>query len=296
MATILAFDKLMEFYRFEPIADMLKSSIVRDVLANWYAGAMEHARNTALPEEPSLGSGLSVNSRLFQTQGFHVVDWPQESCRSVNNLPRMNSGKSKKQDSASQVVPMEIEPIQSISTPPPQNLIQRSSSTPLVTFSSKKTVDLIGGYIPDSPDRPNAGSNSPRISSIPTSYTDLYAELGLLLPESEQTAVCLVCGAVLNAGGKGECTRHSYTCGAGQGMFFLLQECTGLIMHNSKAAYIHSPYVDSHGETPQYRGRPLNLDLDRYEHLREIWSGHSIRQQVIAERLSSRQIIVLDFY
>jgi hypothetical protein len=131
---------------------------------------------------------------------------------------------------------------------------------------------------------------------IPTSYTDLYAELGQLLPESEQTAVCLICGEVLNAGGKGECTRHSYKCGAGTGLFFLLQECAGLIMHNGKAAYIHSPYVDSHGETPQYRGRPLNLDLDRYGHLHEVWSGHSIRQQVLAERGSSRQIIVPDFY
>jgi hypothetical protein len=79
-------------------------------------------------------------------------------------------------------------------------------------------------------------------------------------------------------------------------MFFLLQECAGLVMHNGKAAYIHSPYVDSHGETPQYRGRPLNLDLDRYDHLREVWSGHSIRQQVLAERESSRQIIVDGFY
>ena len=79
-------------------------------------------------------------------------------------------------------------------------------------------------------------------------------------------------------------------------MFFLLQECAGLIMHNGKAAYIHSPFVDSHGETPQYRGRPLNLDLDRYNHLHEVWSGHSVRQQVVAERGGSRQVIVPDFY
>jgi hypothetical protein len=152
---------------------------------------------------------------------------------------------------------------------------------------------LIGGYATELSAK---SSGRPRVAMIPTSYTDLYAELGQLLPDSEQTAVCLICGEVLNAGGKGECTRHSYKCGAGAGMFFLLQECAGLIMHGGKAAYIHSPYVDSHGETPQYRGRPLNLDLGRYDHLREVWSGHAVRQQVLAERGSSRQIIVPDFY
>ncbi len=100
----------------------------------------------------------------------------------------------------------------------------------------------------------------------------------------------------MNAAGKGECTKHSFMCGAGMGMFFLLQECSGLIMHNGKAAYIHSPYVDSHGETPQYRGRPLNLDLDRYEILREMWFGHSVRQKVVAERATARQVIISDFY
>ena len=56
------------------------------------------------------------------------------------------------------------------------------------------------------------------------------------------------------------------------------------------------PSLSTAGETPQYRGRPLNLDLARYDHLREVWSGHAVRQQVLAERGSSRQVIVPDFY
>ena len=181
-----------------------------------------------------------------------------------------------------------------IDSPVEQDISRPKARTSLVSFSSKKNVNLIGGFVPG--ENPILDSSRPRVSMMPTSYTDLYAELSQLLPDSEQTAVCLVCGEVLNAGGRGECTRHSYRCGAGAGMFFLLQECAGLIMHNGKAAYIHSPYVDSHGETPQYRGRPLNLDLDRYAHLHEVWSGHNIRQQVLAERESSRQIIVDGFY
>ena len=187
---------------------------------------------------------------------------------------------------------MQIEGLPSVVSSPIGSNPLGTPRAPLVTFSSKKTVALLGGFVPDSIETPPR----PRVAVMPTSYTDLYAELGNLMPDCEQTAVCLVCGEVLNAGGKGECTRHSYKCGAGAGMFFLLQECSGLIMHKSKAAYIHSPYVDSHGETPQYRGRPLNLDLDRYEHLREVWYGHAVRQQVVAERGSSRQVILPDFY
>merc|ERR1711865_970348 len=190
--------------------------------------------------------------------------------------------------------PMEIDsPIQSDAVTTSAT-VRSQVTPPLVSFSSKKNVQLLGGYVAEK--SPTENNTRPRVTMIPTSYTDLYDELSKLLPESDQTSVCLVCGEVLNAGGRGECTKHSYKCGAGTGMFFLLQECAGLIMHNGKAAYIHSPYVDSHGETPQYRGRPLNLDLERYDHLREVWSGHSIRQQVLAERESSRQIIVDGFY
>jgi hypothetical protein len=174
------------------------------------------------------------------------------------------------------------------------DILRKEASPALLTFTSKKTVSLLGGYSPDL--LQGKGNVRPRVLVLPTSYTDLYAELGSLLPDCEQTAVCLICGEVLNAGGKGECTRHSYKCGAGAGVFFLLQECSGLIMHKSKAAYIQSPYVDSHGETPQFRGRPLNLDMDRYEHLREVWFSHEVRQKVVAERGSSRQIILPDFY
>lgn len=36
-------------------------------------------------------------------------------------------------------------------------------------------------------------------------------------------AVCLVCGEVLDASGRGQCTRHARECGCGVGLFFLLQ-------------------------------------------------------------------------
>lgn len=101
---------------------------------------------------------------------------------------------------------------------------------------------------------------------------------------------------ILNASGKGECTKHAGRCGGGAGIYFLVQECVGLVIHEQKAAYVHSPYVDYFGETPQYRGRPLNLNLDRYHILRSLWSGHLIREKVAAERANTRQVIIPNFY
>jgi len=162
-------------------------------------------------------------------------------------------------------------------------------------FESKN----IGGPIPRHPKKTLPLLGSPcasrnineedvrRIESLPVSYTDLYATLGSMLPDSELIAVCFVCGQVLDAGGNGECTKHSYECGGGCGIFFLLQDCVALAMHKDKAAYIPSPYVDSHGETPQYRGRPLNMDFSRYVFLHELWGGHMLREHVIAERSKS---------
>lgn len=42
-------------------------------------------------------------------------------------------------------------------------------------------------------------------------------------------AVCLVCGEVLDASGRGQCTRHARECGCGVGLFFLLQVRSGLV-------------------------------------------------------------------
>ena len=279
----------------EPIDEMLKSTLVRHVVANWFRQACDHTcKSETSPNDVSRGM---VQKRLFQTEGFRVYDWPMESCRAKDNDEDSDKKMSalatptaaEPQDESS---PMELDSYPII---PARVELRSSTSGPLVAFSSRKSVHLLGGYAEDR-NMPMITSPRPRIHMLPTSYTDLYAELGVLCPDSEQTALCLICGEVLNANGKGECTKHAAKCGAGACMFFLLQECQGLIMHSNKAVYVQSPYVDSHGETPQYRGRPLNLDLDRYEIFRELWTGHGIRQKVVQERGSARQVIIADFY
>ena len=156
-----------------------------------------------------------------------------------------------------------------------------SSSLPLLGMGNYHSIDA------------NREKNHPHILHLPKAYTDLYAELSEMRPNCEHIAVCLVCGQVLDAGGKGQCTKHAYECGAGTGMFFLLQECVGIVIHAQKSAYIHSPYVDHYGEA-QYRGRPLNLDMNHYCLMKGMWTGHLIREKVIAQQSST--IVIPGFY
>ena len=301
--------QMMDYLRLESVDAMLESHLVRDVVANWFDAACRHAKAARVED----GMEASLRSRLYRTQGFRIFDWPsagtmdEASDYMTKGVSLKDSSKTTQQESAEHQPHDDVTPSPSVQLESvPSQIVQastadvvRTAAAPtLLTFNSKKSVPLLGGFSPDAAlvQSSTKGVDRPRVLVIPTSYTDLYAELGSLMPDCEQTAVCLICGEVLNAGGRGECTRHSYKCGAGAGMFFLLQECSGLILHKNKAAYVHSPYVDSHGETPQYRGRPLNLDLDRYEHLREVWFSHGVRQKVVAERVSSRQVILPDFY
>jgi hypothetical protein len=292
-SSFVLFEKLCSRFKFETIEVMLESALAQELVAAWYTSACCHAVDSACGDNES-GSASSLRCRLRRTQGFRSYDWPSSGAGHMNEVKGGAGGKPRETFPFLEQ-PHDDPPTRAIGIEGEQSLPSDTDmlTLPLVSFSSKKSVPLLGGFATREASSTGSG---PRVAAIPTSYTDLYAELGALLPDSEQTGVCLICGEVLNAGGKGECTKHSYKCGAGAGMFFLLQECSGLIMHKSKAAYIHSPYVDSHGETPQFRGRPLNLDLDRYEHLREVWFGHGVRQQVVAERGHARQVILPDFY
>jgi hypothetical protein len=284
-------DSLFARLGLERVDEMLESQLVRHVVSNWFHEACVHTRNSETNRNDIAG-GL-VQKRLFQTESFRVYDWPMDSC----NIKEYQAGDgAANAGSATPSLPDDMPIPMKIDTPPLSRM-KSDSSTSMVAFSSRKSVQLIGSYADDQAlPAAVATTPQPQVQMLPTSYTDLYAELGRLCPDYEQTALCLICGTVLNANGKGECTKHSFKCGAGSGIFFLLQECQGLILHHGKAVYVQSPFVDSHGETPQYRGRPLNLDLDRYDLFHELWAGHHIREKVVKERANARQVIITDFY
>lgn len=276
---------VMTLLGIESVSEMMESPLVVEVVRSWYhqSKPKDVAEETMFAEDDDLKDVIPspISKHLESSRQYRNLDWPfcaEVSAQAVANDSSTVAGTT---EGVARRAPLDIGSGDGMSRSPPR----KSPS-----FSQKKLLPLFGAKCPFPPDY------GPRIDMLPSSYTDLYARLGSLCPDFEQTAVCLVCGSVLNAGGKGECTKHAQKCGGGAGIFFLLQECIGLMLHGNKAAYIHSPYVDSHGETPHYRGRPLNLDMERYRILQELWTSHTLRAQVIAERGSSRQVIIANFY
>eukprot|EP01038_Epipyxis_sp_PR26KG_P010895 gene10895-14625_t len=148
---------------------------------------------------------------------------------------------------------------------------------------------------------------------LPSLYTDLYqmakfpdGSNGKLV---DDPAICLVCGKVLNAGKKmrkgpesfenaGECTLHSRRCGDGIGIFFLLQQCTVLLMRGSRSCYFPSIYLDALGEVPENRGqnKPLYLSNKRYRKLEELYLSHAIAREVSRKRSTEERIIRMNWY
>jgi hypothetical protein len=109
-----------------------------------------------------------------------------------------------------------------------------------------------------------------------------------------ETALCLVCGAILCAGtlcqnnlamtstdeGQDEpaCVLHARECGAGCGIFYLVHEGRVLLVDSGAAAYFPSIYLDSHGEEDPMlrRGQPLYLNSRRQTALHRLWLTHAV--------------------
>ena len=280
-----ALSSIVALLGIESISEMIESPLVIQILRSWYHESMSsnaaEGKATVMDGDLRYVVPSSLAKRLEICQHYRNLDWPCGAGVPMQSTANDSAVAGMSTEVAARHTPQAVVAGDGTS----KNLPRKGPS-----FSKNKLLPLFGARCPFPSDF------GPRIDMLPSSYTDLYAQLGSLCPDFEQTALCMVCGSVLNAAGKGECTKHAQKCGGGAGIFFLLQECTGLMLHGNKAAYIHSPYVDSHGETPHYRGRPLNLDMERYRILQELWTSHTLRAQVIAERGNSRQVIIANFY
>jgi hypothetical protein len=159
-----------------------------------------------------VGEMTVSQSRLLRTQGYRIVDWPLPGPSEIAELQQAPRYKGLSEYKVSPLMsPERVETNRAQKST--AEVLQNQAHPSFVTFTTKKTVPLLGGSCLELTS--SKTGVHPRISVIPTSYTDLYAELSCLMPDCEQTALCLVCGEVLNAGGKSECTKHSYKCGAG---------------------------------------------------------------------------------
>lgn len=157
---------------------------------------------------------------------------------------------------------------------------------------------------------------------LPKSFVELYGIVNKIKGRDEataldetddvgntETAICLLTGAVMRSGSSrrpfqraqrppGACTIHARKTGSGIGIFFLVQKCTVLLMHNNKSAYSPSLYVDEHGEEDPglRRGRPLFLNDARYRALENLWRQQGIPREVAQIRSTSDRVIRDNWY
>jgi hypothetical protein len=187
----------LSFFRFESVDQMIDSEVMEEIVVYWFDAAINHTKMSVGPDDAS----TALLSRLYRTQGFRVYDWP--SARpldySMDTIIREWSDKDldkarlgmQPQDEAlpaSSLLP--VGSLESRNTPASTADVVRSEVSPsLLTFQSKKCVSLLGGFSPDHVMNISKLNARPRVCVIPTSYTDLYAELASLLPDCEQTAV-----------------------------------------------------------------------------------------------------------
>ena len=146
--------------------------------------------------------------------------------------------------------------------------------------------------------------------TLPHRFTDLYKQLSACKCKvthnaPEEPAICLVCGEVLCAGtacckrdGIGALTRHVRTCGAGVGLFLLVNRTHTVLLRGPHAAYSISPYVDEHGEEDAglRRGRPLHLDAERMRTLEQLWASHGVAGEVVRERVMRDRVVREGYY
>lgn len=96
----------------------------------------------------------------------------------------------------------------------------------------------------------------------------------------------------------GECTLHSRSCGAGLGVFFLVQQCQVLLVRGSRGCYAPSLYLDSSGEVNEQRGqnRPLFLSAKRYKKLEELYVNHQVTKDIVRKRASAETVIRMNWF
>ncbi|KAK6165726.1 hypothetical protein SNE40_022591 [Patella caerulea] len=129
----------------------------------------------------------------------------------------------------------------------------------------------------------------PRLMSLPTQYYKIFQHYrnqtcSTCTGTPKDPSICLVCGEFLcfreqccKQNSVFECVQHSISCGAGTGMFLLVNSSIIVVIRGARATLWGSVYLDEHGEEDRElkRGKPLYLSKERYNLLEQQWINHN---------------------
>lgn len=129
----------------------------------------------------------------------------------------------------------------------------------------------------------------PHLLQLPENYNTIFQyyhrkTCSVCTKVPKDPAVCLVCGAFVCLKGLCckqqsycECVLHSQNCGAGTGIFLLINASVIIIIRGHRFCLWGSVYLDAHGEEDRdlRRGKPLYICEERYRVLEQQWVSHT---------------------
>lgn len=129
----------------------------------------------------------------------------------------------------------------------------------------------------------------PRLLQLPEIYNTIFQyyhrkACGVCTKVPKDPALCLVCGTFVCLKGLCckqqnfcECVLHSQNCGAGTGIFLLINASVIIIIRGHRFCLWGSVYLDAHGEEDRElrRGKPLYICKERYNVLEQQWVTHT---------------------
>ncbi|XP_061614243.1 E3 ubiquitin-protein ligase UBR2 isoform X2 [Phyllopteryx taeniolatus] len=156
---------------------------------------------------------------------------------------------------------------------------------------------------------------SNRLIDLPEDYSVLINQASSFTcarsggDKSRAPTLCLVCGAMLcsqsyccqtevDGEDVGACTAHTFTCGAGLGLFLRVRESQVLfVAGKTKGCFYPPPYLDDYGETDQglKRGNPLHLCLERYRKIERLWRQHGIAEVIGHAQEANQTLVAIDW-
>ncbi|KAM6915827.1 E3 ubiquitin-protein ligase UBR2 [Xenentodon cancila] len=156
---------------------------------------------------------------------------------------------------------------------------------------------------------------SNRLIDLPKDYSILINQASSFTcprsggDKSRAPTLCLVCGSMLcsqsyccqtevDGEDVGACTAHTFTCGAGVGLFLRVRESQVLfVAGKTKGCFYPPPYLDDYGETDQglKRGNPLHLCLERYRKIERLWQQHAIAEVIGHAQEANQTLVAIDW-
>ncbi|ERE72018.1 E3 ubiquitin-protein ligase [Cricetulus griseus] len=129
----------------------------------------------------------------------------------------------------------------------------------------------------------------PHLLQLPENYNTIFQyyhrkTCSVCTKVPKDPAVCLVCGTFVCLKGLCckqqsycECVLHSQNCGAGTGIFLLINASVIIIIRGHRFCLWGSVYLDAHGEEDRdlRRGKPLYICEERYKVLEQQWISHT---------------------